>query len=208
MLYNSRKDFSSCLWVWLGWEPFGWAHGLSATLRQVLMRVRLGGWRCQSDIIIVWDETGWLGAGDVMHRKRADVCVRIWRKSEMSIRRQTRRINFWSSQTWGEVVPYGAGLLKLEAKWIRQHRRLRLSFLHRNLKLEFNKKVSYLNKKSCFRIPRFLCSIVMNIICPFRTWPYSSIWLHNSMATNLGEKILNSNITLCHNQFMAKGLGK
>ena len=25
----------------------------------------------------------------------------------------------------------------------------------------------------------FLCSIVMNIICPFRTWPYSCIWLCN-----------------------------
>ena len=33
---------------------------------------------------------------------------------------------------------------------------------------------------TCFRISRFLCSIVMNIICLFRTWPYSCIWLCNN----------------------------
>ena len=47
------------------------------------------------------------------------------------------------------------GPLELGAKWIRQHRRLCLSSLRRNLLLKVNKKVSYLNKKSLrvFEIP-------------------------------------------------------
>ena len=80
---------------------------LGVTLKQVLTRVRAGGWRCHSDVIIVRDEMGWQGAGDVTHRKRAEVCVRIWRKKECGTRRQTRRIDFWSSQAWGECAPYG-----------------------------------------------------------------------------------------------------
>ena len=45
--------------------------------------------------------------------------------------------------------------IELGAKWIRQHRRLCLSSLRRNLLLKVNKKVSYLNKKSLsvFEIP-------------------------------------------------------
>ena len=38
--------------------------------------------------------------------KRAEVCVRIWRKTELGTRRQTRRIDFWSSQTRGERALY------------------------------------------------------------------------------------------------------
>ena len=108
----------------------GW---LGVTLKQVLTRVRAGGLRCLSDVIIVQDDTGWQGVGDVTHRKRAEVCVRIWRKSESSTRRQTkrfdfwrwtcalmgpqesgtrhqtRRIDFWSSQARGECAPNGGG---------------------------------------------------------------------------------------------------
>ena len=49
----------------------------------------------------------------------------------------------------------------LGAKWIRQHRRLCLSSLRRNLLLKVNKKVSYTEQEvvTCFRIPRFLCSL-------------------------------------------------
>ena len=43
---------------------------LGVTLKQVLTRVRADGWRCHSDVIIVRDDTGWQGAGDVTHRKR------------------------------------------------------------------------------------------------------------------------------------------
>ena len=73
----------------------------------------------------------------------------------MRIRGQTRRIDFWSSQARGEFAPYGGGVLELGAKWIRQHRRLCLSSLRRNLYIEVNKKVSYLNKKllRVFEIP-------------------------------------------------------
>ena len=34
-------------------------------------------------------------------------CVRIWREKESGTRRQTRRIDFWGSQTRGELAPYG-----------------------------------------------------------------------------------------------------
>ena len=47
----------------------GW---LGVTLKQVLTRVRAGGWRCHSDVITVRDDTGWQGAGDVTHRKHAE----------------------------------------------------------------------------------------------------------------------------------------
>ena len=116
---------------------------------------------------------------------RGGLCE-IWRKWESGTRRQTRRIDFWSSQARGELVPYGGGALETGAKWIRQHRRLSLSSLRRNLQLKVNKKVSYLKKNryvfSNSGIPMFfICSIVMNIICPFRTWPYSCRWLCNSL---------------------------
>ena len=52
------------------------------------------------------------------------------------------------------------GALKMGAKWIRQHRRLCLSSLRRNLELKVNKKVSYLNKKS-LRVFEFRDSYVL-----------------------------------------------
>ena len=52
----------------------GW---LGVRLKQVLTRVRASGWRCHSDVITVRDDTGGQGAGDVTHRKHAEVCVRI-----------------------------------------------------------------------------------------------------------------------------------
>ena len=80
-----------------------------------------GSWRCHSDVIIVWNEPRWQGASDVKHRKRAEVCVRIWREKESGTRRQTRRIDFWSSQAWGELAPYG-GPLEMGAKLIKRFR--------------------------------------------------------------------------------------
>ena len=50
---------------------------LGVRLKQVLRRVRVSGWRCHSDVITVRDDTGCQGAGDVTHRKHAEVCVRI-----------------------------------------------------------------------------------------------------------------------------------
>ena len=144
----------------------GW---LGVTLKQVLTRVRAGGWRCHWDVITVRDDTGWQGAGDVTHRKHAEVCVRIWRKQESGSRRQTRRINFWSSQARGERAPYG-GPLELRAKWIRQHRRLCLSSFNSKLIKRFRTwtRSPYVFSNSV--IPMFfIYSIVMNIICPFRT---------------------------------------
>ena len=69
--------------------------------------MRAGGWRCHSDVIMVRNEPRWQGAGDVTHRKRVEVCVRIWREKGSGTRRQTRRIDFWSSQVRGERAPYG-----------------------------------------------------------------------------------------------------
>ena len=35
----------------------------------------------------------------------------------------------------------------------------------------------------------FICSIVMNIICPFRTWPYSCIWLCNINTIDINTRL-------------------
>ena len=134
MLYNSRGISVHAF-------GFGWAENLSAqhmgllgaTLRQVLTRARMGGWRCHSDVTIVKDETEWQGAGDVPHRKRTEVCVRIWRKLESRVLDTKREgSTFVSSQAWGELAPY-EGCTRWGAKWIRQHRKLCLSSLGRNL---------------------------------------------------------------------------
>ena len=79
-------------------------------LRQVLTRVRAGGWRCHSDVITVRDDTGWQGAGDVTHRKHAEVCVRreSWvldAKQEGSIfearRREANVRSMGGGSSWG-----------------------------------------------------------------------------------------------------------
>ena len=78
MLWNSRgisvHAFEFSLAENLSAQHMG---KLGATLRQVLTQVRTGGWRCHSDVIIVRDETRWQGAGDVTHRRRAEVCGRF-----------------------------------------------------------------------------------------------------------------------------------
>ena len=61
-----------------------------------------------SDVIIVRNDTGWQGPGDVTDQKRAQVCVRIWREKKSGTRRQTRRIDFWSSQAGDDERPMGA----------------------------------------------------------------------------------------------------
>ena len=42
----------------------------------------------------------------------------------------------------------------------------------------------------------FICSIVMNNRCPFRTWPYSCIWLCN--MSSLKEGSIFSLIAILH----------
>ena len=90
----SWKDSGFCILLWnsrgisVHAFEFSLAENLSAQhmgclgvrLKQVLTRVRASGWRCHSGVITVRDDTGWQGAGDVTHRKHAEVCVRIWRK--------------------------------------------------------------------------------------------------------------------------------
>ena len=67
----------------------------------------MGGWRCHSDVIIIRDETG-----DRVRVTSRTGSVRsfLWESEESEesrIRRQTRRIDFWSSQTQGKLAPYG-----------------------------------------------------------------------------------------------------
>ena len=125
----------------------GW---LGVRLKQVLTRVRASGCRCHSDVITVRDDTGWQGAGDVTHRKHAEVCVRIPLRAPkliLLVRRPkfdsyflqrveiwtpNEKDQFWSLQARGELGP-----LELRAKWIRQHRRLCLFSLRRNLNITF-----------------------------------------------------------------------
>ena len=76
-------------------------------------------WRCQrvganrADMSLRCHNTprqnGWRVAGDVTHRKRAEVCGDLNKVRESKIRGQTRRIDFWSSQARGELAPYGGG---------------------------------------------------------------------------------------------------
>ena len=95
---------------------FGWAENLSAQhmgclgvrLKQVSTRVRASGWRCHSDVITVRHDTGWQGAGDVTHRKHAEVCVRNWRKEESGFGRRMRRIYFGARRREAYVRPMGA----------------------------------------------------------------------------------------------------
>ena len=81
------------------------------------------------------------------------------------------RVGFLDAEREGSILELAGarrtcarwGPLELGAKWIRQHRRLCLSSLRRNLLLKVDKKVSYLNKKSLrvFEIPvlYMFCSI-------------------------------------------------
>ena len=177
----------------------GW---LGVTLKQVLTRVRAGRWRCHSDVITVRDDTGRQGAGDVTQRKHAEVCVRIWRKYESGPRRQTKRIDFWSSQAQGKLAPYG-GALELGAKWIRQHRRLCLSSLRRNLQLKVNKKVSYLNKKS-LRVFEFRDSYVLYIF--HSNEHYMSISYTPLIANMVHMIIWCQNLGICFMIWFTTGL--
>ena len=78
---------------------------------------------------------GWRHAPEA----RGGLCENLKEVRELGTRCQTRRIDFWSSETRGELAPYGGGSrrepLEMGAKWIRQHRRLCLSSLRRNLYL-------------------------------------------------------------------------
>ena len=69
----------------------------------------------------------------------------------------------------------------MEAKWIRQHRRLCLSSLRRNLWLKVNKKVSYLNKKS-LRVFEFRDSYVLYMF--YRNEHYMAI-SHIALIVNM-----------------------
>ena len=61
------------------------------------------------DVTIARDDgTGWQGAGDVTHRKRAEDFGEIWRKlGNWKLDAKRGGSTFGSSQTQGELVPYG-----------------------------------------------------------------------------------------------------
>ena len=107
MLYNSRGisvhafEFSSA--EKLSAQHMGY---LGATLRQVLTRARTGGWRCHSDVTILRDKTG-AGVRVTSHTGSAQRFVEIWRKLGVEIRHWTKTVDFWSSQTQGELAPNG-----------------------------------------------------------------------------------------------------
>ena len=137
-------------------------------------------------------ECGWRHAPET-HR---GLCENLKKVRELSTRRQMRRFDFWSLQTRGELAPYGArwgetnlcalwGPLEMGIKWIED-------CVSPPCVKTFNSK---LIKRFCtwtrscymfsnFEIPMFfIYSIVINIrypFHPFRTWPYSCIWLCNT----------------------------
>ena len=149
-------------------------------LKQVLTRVRASGWRCHSDVITVRDDTGWQGAGDVTHRKHAEVCVRIWRKKESGFGHQTRRIDFGARRREANLRPMGG-----RSSWGPNEKDSIEDCVSPPYVETFNSKLIKRFRtwtRSSYVLLRFLFfiySIVMNITCLFCTWPYSCIWLRN-----------------------------
>ena len=76
--------------------------------------------------------------------------------------------------------------LEMRAKWIRQHRRLCLSSLCRNLYLKVNKKVSYLNKKS-LRVFEFRDSYVLRM---FYRYEHYMSFSHMAIIVNMVHFLL------------------
>ena len=74
--------------AWVGWGQ----------LRQVLARVRTSGWRCHPDVMMVRDET---------HRKRVEVCVRIWEESRV-LDAKREGSTFGARRRQANVHPMGA----------------------------------------------------------------------------------------------------
>ena len=160
----------------VSWEHFGLTYGL------VRCNLDAGGKRVSAhradmslrDVTIVRDETGWQGAGDVTHRKRTEVCVRIWRKLESWVLDAKRRgSTFGARRREANLRPMGAARDGGQMK--RTAQQDCLSSLCRNFNSKLIKRFRTWTRSryvfSNFEIPMFfICSIVMNIICLFRTW--------------------------------------
>ena len=150
----------------VGWEPFGSACGLVGCNIEAGVNAGARGWmevllRCHNSP----KRTEVTGASDVTHRKRAEVCVRIWREKESGTRRQTRRIErapYRGRSSWGPneldsiencvsppyVETFNSKLIKRFRSWTR------------SLYVFSNSEIPMF----------FIDSIVMNIICPFLTY--------------------------------------
>ena len=133
-------------------------------------------------VIVVRDETGWQGVSEVTHRKRADVCVRIWRKLESWVLDTKRRgLTFGARRREANLHPMGAARDGGQMNNTASQDHVSLPYVE-----TFNSKLIILRSRyvfSNFEIHMFfICSIVINIRCPFHpfhTWPYSCIWLCN-----------------------------
>ena len=99
--------------------------------------------------------------------------------TELKFRHQTRRIDFWSSQTRGELAPY------VSPPCVE-------TFNSKVIKKDFLPEQTSRYVFSNFEIPIFfIWSVVMNIICLFRTWLYSCIWLcYNFLLIIYSKKII------------------
>ena len=100
----------------------------------------------------------------------------IWRKLESwKTRRRTRRFDFWGSLRRDEFARRGIRT-RSGAKWIRRHSEIvSLSPYVETFNSKLIKRFHTWTRSpyvfSNFEIPMFfICSIVMNIICLFRTW--------------------------------------
>ena len=109
-----------------------------------------------------------------------------------NLKKESRRIDFWSSQAPGERASYQSC-----TRWGPNEQDSKEDCVSPPYVETFNSKLikrfstwtrsRYVVLNS--EIPMsFICSIVMNIGCPFhpfhpfRTWPYSCIWLCNTRA--------------------------
>ena len=93
---------------------------------------------------------------------------------ELNTRRQTRRLDFWSSQTQGELAPYGGCSRWGPNEWDSIEDCVSPPYVE-TFNSKLIKKVSYLNKQvvMCFRISRFLCSL-----CVLSLWTFYVYFAH------------------------------
>ena len=110
------------------------------------------------------------------------------------------RVGFWTPNEKDRFLELAGarrtcarwGPLDLGAKWIRQHRDCVFTSYVETFNSKLMKRFRTWTRSSYvfLRFLFFIYSIVMNITCLFRTWPYSCIWLRNKDNCS---KVLNIN---------------
>ena len=141
------------------------------------------------DVKIARDETGWQGANNITHRKRAEDFGNLKKVKRVETRRRTRMFDFWGSLRWDEFARHGCRS-RYGSDEEASIKRLCLSPYVETFNSKVIKRFRTWTKKSLrvfeFRDSNVRCVYVMYIcyqhlmsISPICTWPYSCICLCN-----------------------------